>query len=61
MWHFQLNNYIIDYRKHAHEEAVDAIELKLKKINFKTLEALTIAGSLKKFLNDCVEVESQKF
>ena len=38
-----------------------SIALKLKKINTKTLEALTIAGSLKKSFNDCVEVESQGF
>ena len=60
MWHFQLNKYIIDYRKQAHEEAVDAIALLLKNINIKTSEALTIAESLKKLFNDCVEVESSK-
>ena len=41
-------------------EAVVVIALKLKKINFKTLEALTITESLKSLLNDCVEVESPK-
>ena len=38
-----------------------SIALKQKKINTKTLEALTIADSLNNLLNDCVEVESQGF